>query len=532
MDARIASEPAPDVAAVATRSVHRVVLLILDGFGCREDAPDNAITRANAPNWRRLLATCPHTTVDASELRVGLPEGQMGNSEVGHLNIGAGRVVYQDFTRIDVAIRDGEFARNPVLADAVETARRGNATLHVLGLLSPGGVHSHERQIAAMVDMAADAGARVAVHAFLDGRDTPPRSAAPSLEFMNEACTRHGNARIASLCGRYYAMDRDKRWERIAPAYELLVDGRAEYVARSPREGLEAAYARGETDEFVKPTAIVDAGGRTARMTDGDVVVCMNFRADRARQMTQAVTAPDFDAFPRRRVPRLVRFVCLTRYADQFAHLPVAFGPQGVANGFGEYVSELGLRQLRIAETEKYAHVTYFFNGGTEAVYPGEDRVLVASPKVATYDLKPEMSAFEVTDRLVEAIASERYAAIVCNYANGDMVGHTGNFEAAKHAIEALDACLGRVTEAARAHAADVVITADHGNAERMHDDSTGQAHTAHTLNLVPFVYAGRRAASLDEGGALQDVAPTLLAIMGLPRPAEMTGRSLIHFEK
>jgi 2,3-bisphosphoglycerate-independent phosphoglycerate mutase len=531
MDARTASSPSPSELAVSPRKVQRVVLLILDGFGCREDAPDNAITRASAPHWRALLATCPHTTIDASEQRVGLPEGQMGNSEVGHLNIGAGRIVYQDLTRIDVAIRDGEFARNPVLVDAIATTRRNASTLHVLGLLSPGGVHSHERQIAAMVEMAGAAGVRVAVHAFLDGRDTPPRSAGPSLEFMSDVCRRQHDARIVSICGRYYAMDRDQRWERIAPAYELLVDGKAAYDAPSAQAALQAAYERGETDEFVKPTTIADARGRTTRMEDGDVVAFMNFRADRARQMTQALTSSGFSGFPRARVPRLARFVCLTSYGDQFAGLPVAFAPQTVANGFGEYLSRLGLAQLRIAETEKYAHVTYFFNGGSEAVYPGEERILVPSPKVATYDLAPQMSALEVTDRLVLAIASERYAAIVCNYANGDMVGHTGNFEAAKRAIETLDACIGRVVDAARAHDAAVLITADHGNAERMHDERTGQAHTAHTRNAVPLVYVGRRAATAQAGGALQDVAPTLLAIMGLPKPPEMTGHSLLHLQ-
>ena len=520
-----ATEQAPVVPAVRP-----VVLLILDGFGCREDAPDNAITRANAPRWRELLATCPHTTIDASELRVGLPEGQMGNSEVGHLNIGAGRVVYQDFTRIDVAIRDGEFARNPALVDAVQAAQRGNATLHVLGLLSPGGVHSHERQIAAMVDMAADGGApHVAIHAFLDGRDTPPRSAGASLEFIERICARHANARVASICGRDYAMDRDTRWERVARAYGLVVDGTAPHVAHGAREALAAAYARGETDEFVQATVIVDSSGHASRMEDGDVVVFMNFRADRARELTRALTDPKFAGFERPRVPRLARFVCLTSYGDEFRHLPVAFAPQTVANGFGEYVSKLGLHQLRIAETEKYAHVTYFFNGGSEAAYPGEDRILVPSPKVATYDLQPQMSAPEVTDRLVEAIASGRYDAIVCNYANGDMVGHTGNFEAAKRAIEALDACIGRVVDAARVAGGEVVITADHGNAERMHDAATGQAHTAHTLNLVPFVYVGRPA-TLQAGGALQDVAPTLLALMGLPKPREMSGHSLVRF--
>jgi len=525
-------EPSPSPAARATDAVpavQPVVLLILDGFGCREDAPDNAITRADTPRWRELLATCPHTTIDASELRVGLPEGQMGNSEVGHLNIGAGRVVYQDFTRIDVAIRDGQFARNAVLVEAVDAARAGNATLHVLGLLSPGGVHSHERQLAAMVEMAASGGvARVAVHAFLDGRDTPPRSAGASLDFMEGVCARFPNTRIASLCGRYYAMDRDKRWERVAPAYALIVDGAAAHVAATARAGLEAAYARGENDEFVQATAIADAQGATSRMQDGDVVVFMNFRADRARELTRALTDSAFDGFPRTRVPRLARFVCLTNYGDEFKQLPVAFAPQTLSNSFGEYLAHRHLHQLRIAETEKYAHVTYFFNGGSEAVYPREDRILVPSPKVATYDLLPEMSAREVTDRLVEAIGSGRYDAIVCNYANADMVGHTGNFAAARHAIETLDACIGRVVDAARAHHAEVLITSDHGNAERMHDDATGQAHTAHTLNLVPCVYVGRPA-TMVAGGALQDVAPTLLAIMGLPKPDEMTGHSLVR---
>jgi 2,3-bisphosphoglycerate-independent phosphoglycerate mutase len=400
----------------------------------------------------------------------------------------------------------------------------------VLGLLSPGGVHSHERQIAAMVGMAIDAGVAVAVHAFLDGRDTPPRSAGPSLDAMQRLCEGHPKARIASICGRYYAMDRDQRWDRVAQAYALVVDARAPHVAESARAGLEAAYARGESDEFVQPTAIADAGGSTTRMADGDVVVFMNFRADRARELTRALTDPGFDAFERGRVPALSRFVCLTRYGDEFAKLPVAFAPQTIDNSFGEYIARRHLKQLRIAETEKYAHVTYFFNGGSEAVYPGEDRILVPSPKVSTYDERPEMSAIEVTDGLVDAIASERYDAIVCNYANADMVGHTGNFDAAKRAIETLDFCIGRVVEAARAHRMEVLITADHGNAERMHDDATHQPHTAHTLNLVPFVYVGRPA-TLADGGALQDVAPTLLAAMGLPKPPEMTGHSLLEFE-
>jgi 2,3-bisphosphoglycerate-independent phosphoglycerate mutase len=511
-------------------AVRPVVLVILDGFGCREATPDNAIARAKKPNWDGLIAACPHTAIDASGLAVGLPRGQMGNSEVGHLNIGAGRVIYQDYTRIDHAIETGEFARNAALSGAVATAKARGTALHVLGLVSPGGVHSHERQIAAMVEMAATGGApRVLVHAFLDGRDTPPKSADASLACMQDACARHPGTRIASIVGRYYAMDRDQRWERLTEAYALLVDGRANYRAASARAGLAAAYARGETDEFVRATAIVDAGGRPATMADGDVVVFMNFRADRARQLTRALTDASFGGFPRGRAPRLAAFVCLTSYGDEFRDLPVAFPPQPVANGFGEYVAAHGLTQLRIAETEKYAHVTYFFSGGVETAYPGEDRILVPSPKVATYDLKPEMSAFEVTDRLVAAIGSGAYDAIVCNYANGDMVGHTGNLDAATRAVEVLDTCVGRVVAAARAAGGEALITADHGNAEKMRDEATGQPHTAHTLYLVPFVYVGRKA-TMASGGALQDVAPTLLAMLGLPQPPEMTGRSMLAF--
>ncbi|CAG0965049.1 2,3-bisphosphoglycerate-independent phosphoglycerate mutase [Burkholderiales bacterium] len=505
-----------------------VVLLILDGFGTRPDAPDNAITRARMPNWNALLAHHAHGTIDASEMHVGLPDGQMGNSEVGHLNIGAGRVVYQDLTRIDHAIATGEFAANPVLRDALERARAGGGAVHVLGLLSPGGVHSHEKHLAAMVAMAADAGVgRVLVHAFLDGRDTPPKSAAPSIAFMDGVCAKHAGARIASVTGRYYAMDRDQRWERVQPAFETLVDGRALHTAPSAMAALDAAYARGETDEFVKPTAVPGPDGRPATMDDGDVVVFMNFRADRARQITRALTDPAFDAFPRARAPALAAYVCLTRYGDEFARLPVAFGPQTVDNGFGAWLAKHGKTQLRIAETEKYAHVTYFFNGGVEAVYPGEDRILVPSPRVATYDLKPEMSAYEVTDRLVAAIDGGTYDAIVCNYANGDMVGHTGVLAAAVRAVETLDACLGRVVEATLRAGGEVLITADHGNVEMMHDPSTGQPHTAHTLNIVPFVHVGRPSA-VAPGGALRDVAPTMLALMGLPQPPEMTGRTLV----
>jgi 2,3-bisphosphoglycerate-independent phosphoglycerate mutase len=367
------------------------------------------------------------------------------------------------------------------------------------------------------------------VHAFLDGRDTPPRSAAPSLAFIDATCARVPGARIATVCGRYYAMDRDKRWDRVEAAYDAIVDGDAPYRADSAEAALAAAYARGETDEFVKPTVVV-AGGKPSRMEDGDVVVFMNFRADRARQLTRALTDPAFDGFARKRVPKLADYTCLTRYGDEFAALPVAFAPQTVRHGFGEVIAERGLKQLRIAETEKYAHVTYFFNGGVEDVYPGEDRILVPSPKVATYDLKPEMSAVEVTDKLVAAIAGGKYDAIVCNYANGDMVGHTGKLDASIKAVETLDACIGRVVDAARAAGGEVLITADHGNVEMLDDPVTGQPHTAHTLNLVPLVYVGRRA-TLAPRGALEDIAPTMLALMGIPKPGEMTGHSLVTLQ-
>jgi len=505
-----------------------VLLIILDGFGYRDECEYNAICQARKPHWDSLWRTCPHTVIDASEKWVGLPENQMGNSEVGHMNIGAGRVIYQDYTRIEHAIETGEFFENPVLLKAAQAARGG--ALHVLGLLSPGGVHSHESQIHALLDLAARQGVKKAyVHAFLDGRDTPPKSAENSLATLATKCDRLKIGRIASICGRYYAMDRDKRWERMKAAYDLITQGKAAFAANSAVEGLHAAYARGETDEFVKATAVVPAGAEAAHIRDGDVVVFMNFRADRARQMTHALTNPEFDGFVRESLPELAFFCTLTSYGKDFDGIPAAYPTQTVANGFGEYIAKQGLKQLRIAETEKYAHVTYFFNGGREQPFAGEDRILVPSPKVATYDLKPEMSAAEVTEKLIEAIASGKYDAIICNYANGDMVGHTGNLEAATRAIEVLDDCIGRVVSAMREAGGEVLITADHGNAETMLDPQTRQAHTAHTLNVVPLVYVGRGAHAA-QGGALQDVAPTLLAIMGLPKPQEMSGNSLISF--
>jgi len=503
------------------------LLLILDGFGYREDADHNAILAARKPNWDHLWSNFPHTLINASEKFVGLPSLQMGNSEVGHLNIGAGRVVYQDLTRVDVAIEDGSFFANPALTKAVTLAKKNNSALHILGLLSPGGVHSHESHIFAMLEMAARNGLnKVFLHAFLDGRDTPPKSAAQSLQLLQQKCSALGIGQIASIVGRFYAMDRDNRWERVQPAYELLTQGQAEFIAPDALSALAQSYARGESDEFVKPTVITPTGTKAVKMQDGDAVVFMNFRADRAREITRALTEDKFSEFARKQAPKLSCFVTLSRYGDDF-ELPCAYTQEPIHNGFGEYISSLGLKQLRIAETEKYAHVTYFFSGGREQPYPGEERILVPSPKVATYDMKPEMSAFEVTDKLEAAILSRQYHAIICNYANGDMVGHSGNMVAATHAIEALDVCIGRVVKAMQSIGGEVIISADHGNAEQMLDRSTNQAHTAHTMNPVPFLYIGRKA-QLADGGALRDLAPSLLTVMGLPQPSEMSGHSLI----
>ena len=501
-----------------------VLLLILDGFGYREETESNAIIAAHKPNWDALWREYPHTLINASEKFVGLPSNQMGNSEVGHLNIGAGRVVYQDLSRVDVAIEDGSFFSNQALLGAIDIAKKNNSVLHIMGLLSAGGVHSHENHIFAMLEMAAKNGlSNVYLHAFLDGRDTPPRSAEQSLITLQNRCNSLGVGKIASIVGRFYAMDRDNRWERVQPAYELLTQGKAEYAAADAPAALEAAYARGESDEFVKPTRIGDA----SPMQDNDAVVFMNFRADRAREITRALTDKTFNGFSRTHVPKLASFVTLSNYGSEFT-TPCAFSSEAIHNDIGEYVSGLGLKQLRIAETEKYAHVTYFFSGGKEQPYPGEDRILVPSPKVATYDLQPEMSAYIVTDKLEEAILSRQYSLIVCNYANGDMVGHSGNMDAATKAIEALDICIGRAVRAMLSIGGEVLITADHGNAEQMMDNSTHQAHTAHTLNPVPFLYIGRPA-KLQEQGSLQDIAPSLLFMMGLSKPVEMTGHSLIR---
>lgn len=502
-----------------------VLLLILDGWGHRDDPSHNALALATLPNWRRLLREHPHTLVDTFGEHVGLPHGQMGNSEVGHMNIGAGRIVHQDLTRIDAAIADGSFAANPALVAACDAVRRSGGTLNVLGLLSPGGVHSSEDHILALLDMAARSGVpRIALHAFLDGRDTPPRSARASLQRLLDKCASVPGAFIASLGGRYYAMDRDQRWERVQLAWQAIVEGNAPHWPDA-LAALDAAYARGENDEFVKPALV----RRDWAMHDGDAVVFMNFRADRARELSHAFLDAGFDGFARGRVPALSAFVTLTEYEQGLVpgHA-IAFPPQSMRNTLGEYLAELGLRQLRIAETEKYAHVTFFFSGGREAPFAGEERILVPSPKVATYDLKPEMSCPELTEQLVAAIGSGRFDFIVCNIANPDMVGHTGIEAAAIAAAEAVDLALGRIDAALKAVGGEMLISADHGNLEQMVDEH-GQPHTQHTVGPVPLVYVGRPARLIH--GALRDLAPSVLTLMGLPQPPEMSGRSLVQFD-
>ncbi len=504
-----------------------MVLLILDGWGYSETPEHNAIAAASKPVWDRLWAQYPHTLIRTSGAAVGLPAHQMGNSEVGHLNLGAGRVVYQEFTRVSRAIKTGSFFTNLTLTNAVDEARDNGKAVHILGLLSPGGVHSHEDHIHAMVELAVERGAgKVYLHAFLDGRDTPPRSAAPSIEAMEAVFKELNSGRFASIVGRYYAMDRDQHWERIQQAYDLITLGEAEYTAASAQAALDAAYARDESDEFVKATAIVPPGESPVKIEDGDVVVFMNFRSDRARQITRPFIEDDFNGFTPESKPKLAAFVSLTEYKSDF-DIQVAYPAERLQDVFGEYIARHGLRQLRLAETEKYAHVTFFFNGGIEEPYEGEERILVKSPMVATYDLQPEMSAPEVTDHLVEAIQGGVYDVIICNYANPDMVGHSGIFEATVKAIEAIDTELGRVLEAIEAVGGEMLITADHGNAEQMLDEETGQAHTAHTSNLVPLVYVGRPA-QMAEHGALSDIAPSMLYLMNMKLPPEMTGTPLV----
>ena len=508
-----------------------MVLVILDGYGYREDQQDNAIFNAKTPVMDTLWAKRPHTLIDASGLEVGLPDRQMGNSEVGHVNLGAGRIVYQDLTRLDVEIKQGTFFNNPALTAAVDNATANGKAVHIMGLLSAGGVHSHEDHILAMVELAAQRGAeKIYLHAFLDGRDTPPRSAESSLKRFEEKFAELGKGRVATIIGRYYAMDRDNRWDRVEQAYNLLTQAKGEFQADSAVAGLQAAYARDENDEFVKATVIRAEGQADSAMVDGDALIFMNFRADRAREITRAFVNADFDGFTRQKMVQLSDFVMLTEYAADIK-TTVAYAPASLANTFGEWMAKHDKTQLRISETEKYAHVTFFFNGGVEESFAGEDRILINSPKVATYDLQPEMSSAELTEKLVAAIKSGKYDAIICNYPNGDMVGHTGVFDAAVAAVETLDNCIAQVSDAVESVSGQLLITADHGNAEQMRDPSTGQAHTAHTNLPVPLIYVGDKTVKAVDGGKLSDIAPTMLTLMGMEIPQEMTGKPLFIVE-
>ena len=508
-----------------------MVLVILDGYGYREDQQDNAIFNAKTPVMDALWAKRPHTLVDASGLEVGLPDRQMGNSEVGHVNLGAGRIVYQDLTRLDVEIKERTFFSNPALAGAVDNAVTQGKAVHIMGLLSAGGVHSHEDHILAMVELAAARGAeKIYLHAFLDGRDTPPRSAESSLKRFEEKFAELGKGRVATIIGRYYAMDRDNRWDRVEQAYDLMTQAKGEYQADTAVAGLQAAYARDENDEFVKATVIRVAGQADSAMQDGDALIFMNFRADRAREITRAFVNADFDGFARKKTIKLGEFVMLTEYAADIK-ATCAYPPASLANTFGEWMAKNDKTQLRISETEKYAHVTFFFNGGVEEPFSGEDRILINSPKVATYDLQPEMSSAELTEKLVAAIKSGKYDTIICNYPNGDMVGHTGVFEAAIAAVETLDKCIAEVADAVESAGGQLLITADHGNAEQMRDPATGQAHTAHTNLPVPLIYVGGKSVKAVNGGKLSDIAPTMLSLMGMEIPQEMTGKPLFIVE-
>jgi len=498
-----------------------LLLCILDGWGERSDGADNAIARAKTPVWHRLVARWPHSELEASEHFVGLPDGQMGNSEVGHTNIGAGRIVMQDLPRIDAAVDDGSLAAMPALKEFIVRVKAKGGTAHVFGLISPGGVHSHQRQIAALARILHEAELPVAIHAVLDGRDTPPKSA---LGYLKQFHADTGDLNIATVSGRYFAMDRDKRWDRVTRAYHAIAMGAGEH-ADDPLAAVEAAYARGETDEFVAPTAI----GGYAGMTDGDGILFANFRADRVREIGAALVDPDFAGFEREKRVRFSAALGLVEYSEELnKHLATLFPPFDLSDTIGEVVAKAGMTQLRIAETEKYAHVTFFFNGGRETVFDGEERILVPSPKVATYDQQPQMSAVEVTDKVVEAIRGEKFDLIVLNYANTDMVGHTGDLAAATAAVETVDTCLGRLSAALEQVGGALVITADHGNAEMMRDPETGEPHTAHTLNPVPFIVVNAAAVRRVEKGRLCDIAPTLLDLLGLKVPPEMTGRSLI----
>lgn len=510
------------------------ILMILDGIGHREDPKDNAVLSANTPNLDALIASCPNGLISGSGLDVGLPEGQFGNSEVGHMNLGAGRILFQDSTRIMNQIATGEFFDNDVLINAVKTTLANEGAVHILGLLSDGGVHAHIEHIKAAAKLALQQGvAQVFVHAFLDGRDTPPQSAqgyVADIETYFKELNQHyeGDAKIASVIGRFYAMDRDKRWERVQACYELLTQGKSVRTAPNAQEAIDQAYTAGETDEFVSATFIEDDGV----ICDNDGIIFMNFRADRAREISAAFVEQNFDGFERHIMPNLSAFIMLTKYSDELESnekTSIAYQPTSLKNTLGEYLQTLGKTQLRIAETEKYAHVTFFFSGGREALYEGEDRILVNSPDVKTYDLQPQMSAFEVTEKLCSAIDSGKYDVLVVNYANGDMVGHTGVFEAAVEAVQAVDYCIGQVVERVRAMGGHLLITADHGNCEQMQDYVSGQVHTQHTTELVPFIYVGDKPLTVREGGRLCDVAPTILHLMNLTKPEEMTGVSLLE---
>jgi 2,3-bisphosphoglycerate-independent phosphoglycerate mutase len=503
-----------------------LVLMILDGWGHREEQRDNAIALGDTPCWDGLWRDDPHSLLGTSGEAVGLPVGQMGNSEVGHMNIGAGRIVYQDFTRISQAILDGSFHSNAALCSAIDAVISNGTCLHVMGLLSPGGVHSHDDQFLETVRLAAQRGAgQIAVHAFLDGRDTPPRSAGASIQRMQKLVDELPGARISTICGRYYAMDRDQRWDRVERAYQALALGQSDHRAGSAGRALSDAYERGENDEFVQPT-VIDSADSVSGVSDGDAVIFVNFRADRAREISLAFTAEPFEGFKRHKI-ELAQFVCMTEYLAGMK-ASVAFPNQTLSHLLGDVLAREGLRQLRIAETEKYAHVTFFFNGGQEQPFASEERILIPSPKVATYDLQPEMSAPELTRRLVEAIESGAFDVIICNVANPDMVGHTGKMKAALRAVSAVDDCLAAVVEAVDAAGGEMLITADHGNIEQMVDELSGQNHTAHTTNPVPLVFHGRTA-RLATTGTLRDIAPTMLQLLNLEQPEEMTGQSLLR---
>jgi 2,3-bisphosphoglycerate-independent phosphoglycerate mutase len=504
------------------------VLCILDGWGHRPDPKDNAILDARTPNYHKLIATCPQGLIDASETFVGLPKGQMGNSEVGHMNLGAGRVAVPDMPRIDKAVEDGSLPRNKILTELVATLKKSGKACHLMGLASPGGVHAHQDHLIALANDIAGGGVTVWVHAFLDGRDTPPRSAQEYLEQITRGLKKGLPIKFATISGRYYAMDRDKRWDRVEKAYDALVDAKGE-TAGSPKEAVDKSYANDKDDEFVLPTVLDGYKG----MQDGDGVLMFNYRSDRAREILTALLDPMFDGFKRDRIVKFADAVGMVEYSAALNEfLKTLFPPAVIKMGLGETIARAGLKQLRIAETEKYAHVTFFFNGGEERQFDGEDRILVPSPKVATYDLKPEMSAPEVTDKLVEAIGSGKYDLIVVNYANSDMVGHTGILAAAVKAIEAVDKSLGRLMEAVKKAGGVLLVTADHGNAEQMYDEHSHQKHTQHTLNRVPALLFNAPAGvhSLRDG-KLADIAPTMLSLMQVDQPAEMTGHSLLSKE-